>query len=122
MGLSREERIQRSRWVASVRHNCKRGGRQVTQEEAARLLGIAKNTWVRWESGDFSPDPLKLELLPYLSRNACPQPCPDSRTQKIDGAWMAEHIRTCRDCWLSINYLAIIAKRCPHRSKYPWND
>jgi DNA-binding XRE family transcriptional regulator len=121
MSLSYEERKQRRRRVEAVRRNCKRGNSEITQEEAARLLGIAKNTWVRWESGEFQPDELKLELLPYLVRNECPQPCFASRTQKLDGGWMAEHIRTCRDCWLSINYLAVVAKRCPHKSKLSWN-
>jgi hypothetical protein len=113
MRVSNEERKQRSRWVKSSRDN-------ITQEKAARLLAIAKNTWVRWESGEFQPDPLKLELLPYLVRNQCPQPCYDSRSRKWDGAWMADHFRTCRDCWLAINYLAVVAKRCPHKSKFPW--
>ena len=110
-----EKRKLRGLSVKSVRRSCKRGNVQISQEEAARLLGIAKNTWVRWESGEFSPDILMLELLPCLVRNECPQPCFDSRAHKLDCARMAEHIRTCRDCWLAINYLAVVAKRCPHK-------
>jgi DNA-binding XRE family transcriptional regulator len=121
MRLSSKERDSRRGRVEAARGNCKRGNFGITQEEAARLLGIAKNTWVRWESGEFRPDELKLELLPYLSRNECPQPCSASRTEKFDGARMAEHIRTCRDCWLAINYLAVVAKRSPHKSKLFWN-
>jgi transcriptional regulator with XRE-family HTH domain len=121
MRLSHEERKQQSRWLYAERANCKKGNSSITQEEAARLLGIAKNTWVRWESGEFRPDALKVELLPYLFRNECPQPCSASRTEKFDGARMAEHIRICRDCWLAINYLAVVAKRCPHKSKFSWN-
>jgi len=119
--LSYEERKQRGRWVRSVRQTCKRGNLPITQEEASRLLGIAKNTWVRWESGEFQPNALKLELLPYLCRNECPQPCSASRAERFDGARMAEHIRTCRDCWLAINYLAVVAKRCHHRSRFSWS-
>ena len=120
MRLSDEERKRRSNWVAGVRKDCGRGDIGITQEEAARLLGIAKNTWVRWESGEFAPNGLMLELLPYLSRNECPQPCGVSRSQKWDGKWMAEHIRICRDCWLAINYLAIVAKGCPHKNRFSW--
>lgn len=112
MPLSKEERTRLSQWVCRARDDVK-----ITQEQAARLLSIAKNTWVRWESGEFRPDPLKLELLPYLARNACPEPCYESRAGKWDAQWMADHIRTCRDCWLAINYLAIVAKGCPHKRK-----
>jgi DNA-binding XRE family transcriptional regulator len=118
MRLSHEERKLRGRLVETVREKCVRGDAKITQEEAARLLGVAKNTWVRWESGEFQPDGLKLELLPYLFRNECPQPCGASRAQKWDVGWMAEHIRICRDCWLAINYLATVAKGCPHKNKF----
>lgn len=110
MPLSSDERKQQKNRVSVVRENCK-----ITQEEAARLLGIAKNTWVRWESGEFRPDELKMILLPYLARNKCPLPCKASRTEQFDGARMAEHIRTCRDCWLAINYLAVVGKKSPHK-------
>lgn len=115
MRLSKEERTRLSRLVYSARFTV-----NITQEQAARLLGIAKNTWVRWESGEFRPNPLKIELLPYLARNSCPEQCYGSRDRKWDGAWMADHIRTCRDCWLAISYLAVVAKRCTHRSKFSW--
>lgn len=118
MKLSHEERKRRGLLVESLRRTCKRGDSQITQEDAARLLGIAKNTWVRWESGEFTPNGLMMELLPYLSRNECPQPCGASRGQKWDVGWMVEHIRICRDCWLAINYLAIVAKGCPHKNKF----
>ena len=112
MGLSGEDRKLQKNRVSVVRENCK-----ISQEEAARLLGIAKNTWVRWESGEFRPDELKLKLRPYLARNKCPQPCLASRDEKFDGARMAEHIRTCHDCWLAINYLAVVGKKSPHKSR-----
>jgi transcriptional regulator with XRE-family HTH domain len=110
MQLSKQERERLAQWVHSARDEAK-----ITQEQAARLLGIAKNTWIRWESGEFRPDPLKLELLPYLARNVCTEPCYESRARKWDGQWMAGHLRTCRNCWLAINYLAIVAKACPHK-------
>jgi len=111
MGLSGEERERQSLRVRKVRQKCK-----ITQEEAARLLGIAKNTWVRWESGAFCVDELMLELLPYLSRNKCPSLCFSFRRKTFDGTSMAEHIRTCRDCWLAIKYLSIVGKK-PHKKK-----
>jgi len=120
MSLSHEERKRRGDLVEGVRKDCKQGNVEITQEEAARLLGIAKNTWERWESGEFAPNGLMLELLPYLSRNECPQPCSFSSGKKRSGKWMAEHIRICRECWLVINYLAIVAKRCPHKSNPDW--
>lgn len=85
----------------------------LSQEKAARLLGIAKNTWVRWETGKFTPDETLLELLPYLARNECPSPCSSSRAKGFDGARMARHIQDCRVCWLAINYLAVIARKAP---------
>ena len=30
----------------------------LTQEEASELVGVARNTWARWEAGDMEPHPL----------------------------------------------------------------
>ena len=106
MGLSSEEREQQSLRLETVRRNCK-----ITQEEAARLLGIAKNTWVRWESGKFRADDLMLTLLPYLARDKGPQVCKGFREKRFGGMEMAGHIRTCRECCLAINYLAVVGKK-----------
>ena len=110
MGLSSEERERQSLRVRGVRKKCK-----ITQEEAAHLLGIAKNTWVRWERGAFRVDELMLELLPYLSKNKCPSLCLGFRRKHFDGTSMAEHIRTCHDCWLAIQYLSVVGKKPPKK-------
>ena len=85
----------------------------LSQDAAARLLGISKNTWVRWETGKFAPDETLLELLPCFVRNKCPSPCSSSRAEGFDEARMAEHIQHCRVCWLAINYLAVVARKAP---------
>lgn len=108
MGLSSEEREKQSLRVKSLRRKCK-----ITQEEAARLLGITKNTWVRWESGRFRKDRLKLELLPYLARGKGPQPCSEYSRKNFNIDRMAEHIQTCRRCWLAANYLSMVRKNPP---------
>jgi hypothetical protein len=41
----------------------------ISQEEAARLLGISKNTWIRWEQGD------KYDKICWL-RKTHPRPAP----------------------------------------------
>jgi DNA-binding XRE family transcriptional regulator len=114
MRLSGEELKKQCLRVEVVRQDCK-----ITQEEAARLLGIAKNTWVRWESGKFQADGLKLELLPHLARYKCPQLCRPFREKAFSGARMAEHILTCRDCWLAIHYLAVVGKKPPREKQVP---
>ena len=110
MGLSSEERERQSLRVREVRKKCK-----ITQEEAAHLLGIAKNTWVRWECGAFRVDELMLELLPYLSKNKRPSLCSGFRRKTFDNALMADHIRTCHDCWLAIKYLSTVSKKPPKK-------
>jgi DNA-binding XRE family transcriptional regulator len=85
----------------------------LSQEKAARLLGIAKNTWVRWETEKFTSDETLLELLPYLARDKCPSPCSSSLAKGFDVASLARHLQDCRVCWLAINYLAVIARKAP---------
>ena len=110
MGLSSEERASQSLRVLKVREKCK-----ITQEEAAHLLGIAKNTWVRWERGAFRVDELMLELLPHLSKSKRPPLCSGFSRRTFDVASMAEHIRTCHDCWLAIQYLSVVGKKPPKK-------
>lgn len=108
MGLSSEEREEQISRVKSIRRK-----RKITQEEAARLLGITKNTWIRWESGRFRADDLKLELLPYLARGKGPQPCSEYSRKTFNVDRMAGHIQTCRQCWLAANYLSMVRKNPP---------
>ena len=83
-----------------------RGKLGISQEEAARLLNVAKNTWIRWEHGESSANKLSLQLLPFLVRRECPAPCYEARARKIDGVFLAQHVAACKDCWLMAQYLA----------------
>lgn len=78
----------------------------ISQEEAARLLNIAKNTWIRWEHGEMRANDLSLHLLPFLARRECPAPCHEARTHKIDGIFLAPHVAVCKECWLMVQFLA----------------
>ena len=37
----------------------------LTQDDAAELVGVARNTWARWERGEMDPHPL---MLAHLAR------------------------------------------------------
>jgi hypothetical protein len=86
----------------------KRSELSITQEEAARLLNVSKNTWIRWEKGISRPKelPMLLEFLWYRHREACPPPCNNARAQKIDGEFLAQHVASCKPCWLMVQFLA----------------
>lgn len=81
----------------------------ITQEEAARLLNISKNTWIRWEQGISRPKELSLwlDFLWYRNRGACPPPCNEARGQKIDGSFLAQHVPSCKQCWQMVQCLAV---------------
>jgi DNA-binding XRE family transcriptional regulator len=84
---------------------------KITQEEAARLLGVSNNTWIRWERGQFRYDEEAVGLLDNLVRNACPQPCYDARQKKtIDWAYLAQHVRSCSECKRTIQFLYLLSK------------
>lgn len=78
----------------------------ISQEEAARLLHISKNTWIRWEHGENRADVLSLRPLPFLARQECPQSCVVAQEQRVDRKFLAGHVGSCRECWLMIQYLS----------------
>lgn len=78
----------------------------LSQEAAARLLYISKNTWIRWEQGETEADGLSLQLLPFLARQECPAPCRAARANNISGIYLAQHVVSCSECWLMAQYLA----------------
>jgi transcriptional regulator with XRE-family HTH domain len=78
----------------------------LSQEAAARLLNISKNTWIRWEHGETEADKLSLQLLPFLARQECPAPCREARANNISGIYLAPHVASCGECWLMAQYLA----------------
>jgi transcriptional regulator with XRE-family HTH domain len=85
---------------------------KITQERAARLLGISNNTWIRWERGEFECDQEAVDLLRNLAQNLCPEPCYDSRSaKKIDWPDFARHLRACNECKRMIQYFAMLAKQ-----------
>jgi transcriptional regulator with XRE-family HTH domain len=79
---------------------------RISQEEAARLLNVSKNTWIRWERRENYPDQLSLRLLPFLARQECPESCDEAREKRVNRDFLAKHVPTCRKCWLMIQYLA----------------
>lgn len=79
---------------------------KLTQEGAARLLGVSNNTWRRWERGEFQCDEEAVALLANLVRKACPDPCYDARQKKvIDWEYLAGHVRMCNECKRTIQFL-----------------
>ena len=80
---------------------------KLSQQKAAELLNISKNTWIRWEYGQCKYDWRALELLPILARNAAPEPCYESRARKYDPEWLARHLPNCDECLRTVKFLAI---------------
>jgi transcriptional regulator with XRE-family HTH domain len=91
----------------------KRSELNLTQEEAARLLNVSKNTWIRWEQGKSHPKelPLWLEFLWSLKHRRYPQPCREARENMISGTFLAQHVASCKDCWLMVQFLAKTTKK-----------
>ena len=83
---------------------------RLTQRQAAKLLNISKNTWIRWERGQCAPDRLALELLPVLAQKAVPKPCHVSRAKGFAPEWLAQHIHGCPDCRLSVKYVVTVGQ------------
>ena len=50
----------------------------LTQAEAARLVGVAPNTWARWERGEMAPDRRSLKLIALLP-DLIPSPSPSRK-------------------------------------------
>lgn len=47
-----------------------REGMGWTQTQAAAKVGVAANTWARWERGEVAPHPLREPMLQRLLRQA----------------------------------------------------
>jgi len=87
-----------------------RKGLGLSQRQAAKLLNISKNTWIRWEHNQCMSDKLALELLPVLARKPVPDPCYNSRKAKYDPEYLAQHIGDCPHCRLSVKYIVIVGQ------------
>jgi DNA-binding XRE family transcriptional regulator len=82
----------------------------ITQEAAARLLGISKNTWIRWEQSD-KYDKNMLSMLDMLVKKHPPSPCSEMRyPPKWDWKVFDGHVRVCEECQRMIEYLAAVVK------------
>ena len=82
----------------------------ISQEEAARLLGISKNTWIRWEQTD-KYDKKTLSMLDMLVKKHAPSPCSEMRyPTKWDWKVFDGHVRVCEECQLVVKYLAAVLK------------
>jgi DNA-binding XRE family transcriptional regulator len=78
----------------------------LTQKEAARLLNVSKNTWIRWERGKCRYDELALKLLRRLALDECPTPCAKASKQQIDSDFLSKHVPSCKQCWLMVQFLS----------------
>ncbi len=78
----------------------------LTQIEAARLLNVSKNTWIRWEYGKCRYDELALRLLRRLALQECPAPCEKAKKQQISADFLCKHVPSCKQCWLMVQYLS----------------
>lgn len=84
----------------------------ISQKEAANLLGISKNTWIRWEQGKTRFDKSKLDLLWKLAEKKRPSPCDYMKNPK-EFAWESFewHVEKCDDCHRLVTYLAAVRNR-----------
>ena len=87
----------------------------MTQSKIAGLLGISKNTWIRWEKGKCKPDGEALEVLSYYAKHhSFPTPCGYfNREFPSSPAEIAHHIRYCKRCRLSVRWITILQRRKP---------
>ncbi len=79
--------------------------------EAARILGISKNTWIRWEQG--KPfDKAAVDFLERLVERRTPEPCTTMKNPKsMDWEEFDTHIRFCEKCQLLVRYLGAVVKQ-----------
>lgn len=92
--------------ISATRAFLLRREHDLSQEAAARVLNVSKNTWIRWEHGETEADELSLQLFPFLARQECPAPCREARANHISGIYLREHVTSCSQCWLMAQYLA----------------
>ena len=98
---------------------------ELTQEKAARLLGISKNTWIRWEKGDFNftrqfknKEQIATLLRAALKEEAPPWPCYRIREEakkKFDWQIFHQHVIDCDECQFWVKYLSVFAKSQPRK-------
>lgn len=85
---------------------------RITQEEAARLLGISKNTWIRWEKNAATKSRYKEQagrLLVALFNRRRPEPCSTMRRlEKLNWETFDYHLRQCKECQLLVSYFALV--------------
>ncbi len=92
----------------------------ITQQEAAKLLGVSKNTWIRWEKRE-EVDRETLAMLGMLSMKQRPSPCSQMCfPAKWDWDIFDKHFCTCKECQLVVKYLAAVLKSTsPRNSAVP---
>jgi DNA-binding XRE family transcriptional regulator len=80
---------------------------KLTQKQAAELLSISKNTWIRWECGEFKYDEEKVAMLEKLTKQWRPPACWDFQNpKKWDWDVFDAHVRKCKNCQAVVKYLA----------------
>ena len=83
----------------------------ISQAEAARILGISKNTWIRWETGKSKFDRTAVGFLRNLVDKEIPAPC--SLMKKPRRTFWKEiymHVQLCGDCQKTIQFLASLTR------------
>lgn len=80
----------------------------ISQERAARLLGVAFSTFNQWANGHITPNAETLRAiatLEVLHREECPSWCKDGAKLVEDVGALRKHTRTCERCLTAIEYL-----------------
>ena len=94
--------------ITAIRKKC-----SLTQARAASLIGVAQNTWARWEQGIFKPNTVDEDLIgavPSIVKHGYPPPC-----RKYPKQWdkIVPHSRGCHKCRRLLFWLARMSEEKP---------
>jgi DNA-binding XRE family transcriptional regulator len=79
----------------------------LSQERAARLLGVTLQTAYRWDNGKTDAPAEMMVLLPMMVANKAPSWCKVAEKEGLSPAFLAGHIPGCDECKLSLAYLNV---------------
>ena len=77
----------------------------LSQEKAARLLGVTLQTAYRWDNGKTGTPPEMILLLPMMVANKAPSWCKVAEKEGLSPAFLAGHIHGCDDCRVALAYI-----------------
>jgi len=101
----------------------------LSQTKAAEILGVSKNTWVRWEQGKTKSDAARIDLLYKLAKEKRPEPCEMIKADgKFNWGHFEIHIRGterrkgCPKCQELVAYLAGMLWEKKRMAKEPYAE